>query len=398
MFQTSASNSQTNISIVPSGSSVSSTFTLEGDSATSSGATVGLLNNAGSNGEARLFSDRRGSSATYLPLTFYTGGSERVRIDTSGNVGIGVTPSASTLPTIQSQYGVLTGNDQLNIATNAYFGSAWKYTATAAAARYLQFNGAHQWYSAGSGAANAAISFTNTMTLSAAGVLTIGSAISLDPTTANALVVNSSGYIQLGTTTVRGRLHSVNAGFNPDTSAWATGAAFTSSGSFGGAYAIIDGSAGFGLYAVDSGATLLIGQGATSGGLTQKVRITAAGDVLVTGGGGLGYGTGSGGTVTQATSKSTTVTLNKTTGQITMNNAALAAGASVQFNFNNNTITATDTIIVNVNLSGVSVAGNYSVRPCITSGVAQITLKNESGGSLSEAVVLNFAVIKGATS
>lgn len=42
--------------------------------------------------------------------------------------------------------------------------------------------------------------------------------------------------------------------------------------------------------------------------------------------GGIGYQAGSGGAVMQATSKGTSVTLNKPSGQITMNNAALAAG------------------------------------------------------------------------
>jgi len=62
----------------------------------------------------------------------------------------------------------------------------------------------------------------------------------------------------------------------------------------------------------------------------------------------IGYAASGQGTVTQATSKSTGVTLNKSAGQITMNNAALAAGAAVSFVLTNSTISANDTIIVNV--------------------------------------------------
>ena len=229
------------------------------------------------------------------------------------------------------------------------------------------------------------------------GVVTIGSAISLDPTTANSLVVNSSGYIQLGTTTVRGRLHSVNAGFTPGTSAWANGASFTSSGSFGGGYAIVDGSAGYALYAIDGGGTLVIGQGATSGGLTEKVRIDSSSNFLVTGGGGLGYGIGSGGTVTQGagSGKATAVTLNKTTGQITMNNAALAAGASVVFTLSNTFVNSTTIPVVTTD--GYT---NYRVECAAVNGSGQafIRVTNVSGSNLGDAVVINFAIIKGATS
>ena len=49
-----------------------------------------------------------------------------------------------------------------------------------------------------------------------------------------------------------------------------------------------------------------------------------------------------GGTVTQATNKSTAVTLNAESGQITMNNAALAAAAEVSFTVNNDKVAATD--------------------------------------------------------
>ena len=112
---------------------------------------------------------------------------------------------------------------------------------------------------------------------------------------------------------------------------------------------------------------------------------------------GLGYGTGAGGTVTQATSKSTGVTLNKVCGQITMNGAALAAGASVSFTLTNSTIAATDT--VNLNIGSAASADSYNVMvTAVAAGSCRIQVQNFSAGSLSEALVLNFAVIKAVTS
>lgn len=105
-----------------------------------------------------------------------------------------------------------------------------------------------------------------------------------------------------------------------------------------------------------------------------------------------GYGVGSGGTVTQATSKTTAVTLNKPSGVITTNNAALAAGARVAFTVNCNRMKASDTVVV------VAGNGNYSaVVNNPANGSFTITLKNESGGSLSDAVAINFTILKGSS-
>ena len=106
----------------------------------------------------------------------------------------------------------------------------------------------------------------------------------------------------------------------------------------------------------------------------------------------IGYATAAQGTVTQATDKSTAVTLNKSSGQITMNGAALASVTNVTFTLNNSLLSAKDVLILNV--SGTATAGAYNCWvSSMTAGSATITLRNISGGSLSEAVVINYAII-----
>jgi len=106
----------------------------------------------------------------------------------------------------------------------------------------------------------------------------------------------------------------------------------------------------------------------------------------------LGYTTDAQGTVTQATSKSTGVTLNKSAGQITMNNAALASVTNVTFTLTNSFISGNDVLILNVGSGATAGAYNCWVSG-LSAGAATITLRNISGGSLSEAVVINFALI-----
>lgn len=111
---------------------------------------------------------------------------------------------------------------------------------------------------------------------------------------------------------------------------------------------------------------------------------------------GIGYATGAGGTVTQLTNKATGVTLNKVCGAITMHNAALAANANVTFTVTNSAVAAGDTVYP-VILSGGTTAA-YLVRcTAVGAGTFNLTVTNISAGSLSEAVVITFFVLKGVT-
>lgn len=107
----------------------------------------------------------------------------------------------------------------------------------------------------------------------------------------------------------------------------------------------------------------------------------------------IGYTAAAQGTVTQATSKSTAVTLNKPAGVITMNNASLATATNATFTLNNSFISANDTVILTIS-GGQATPGSYNVfANSLTAGAVSITLRNISGGPLSEAIVVNFAII-----
>ena len=110
----------------------------------------------------------------------------------------------------------------------------------------------------------------------------------------------------------------------------------------------------------------------------------------------LGYTAAAQTAVTQATSKSTGVTANTSAGQITMNNASLAATTNVTFTLTNSLLSAKDVVIVNV-ASANATAGAYNCWiSSMLAGSATITLRNITAGSLSEAVVINFAIIHNA--
>jgi hypothetical protein len=107
-----------------------------------------------------------------------------------------------------------------------------------------------------------------------------------------------------------------------------------------------------------------------------------------------GYQTGSGGAVAQGTSKATTVVLNKPCGTIALVNSALAAGAIVTFQLTNSFIGANDIIVAQHDSIGTF--GAYTITPNTpAAGSCKFSIRNNSAGSLSEAIVIRFAIVKG---
>jgi len=143
------------------------------------------------------------SGDTYLGTTtnhnllLITNNTTKATLDTSGNLGLGVTPSAwgtsNSIRAFQNSGGAIWNynSNNLLLGMNYYYnGSQRIYTTTAPASEYAQENGVHAWKIAASGTAGNAITFTQAMTLDA------------------------SGNLLVGTTTQRGRITVVNSGYS----------------------------------------------------------------------------------------------------------------------------------------------------------------------------------------
>jgi hypothetical protein len=113
-------------------------------------------------------------------ILFQTVGSNRAEIDSSGNLGLGVTPSAwaTGFTALEGNSGSVvfrSANTGLELWQNAIFSAGSSlYKTTAAASRYAQQLGSHIWSTAPSGTAGAAINFTQAMTLTQGGNLLVG--------------------------------------------------------------------------------------------------------------------------------------------------------------------------------------------------------------------------------
>jgi hypothetical protein len=221
-----------------------------------------------------------GNALVFGTASSNTTGTDRMTLDQSGNLGLGVTPSAwgqsGTLQAIQIKNTSLAGS-----GANAYWGSNWygggfdKYITTAAASLVVQTGGQHIWYNAPSGTAGNAITFTQAMTLDASGTLVIGattgtSGSKLD---VNGVIMASNGSAANPSITSRGES---NAGLFFGDNGVASYLGFSAGGIEGGRF--------------DPSGNLLVN---TTSGYTGKMRVNNASadgiGVQLTGSGGGAY-------------------------------------------------------------------------------------------------------------
>jgi hypothetical protein len=107
---------------------------------------------------------------TSTSLGFSTSGTKKMTLDSSGNLGIGVTPSAwNTVTALQANVAFIGSNSSTGYnGANCFYQSGWKYVNSSYAAKYdmnASDLGKHKWYTAPSGTAGTIISFTEIMSL-----------------------------------------------------------------------------------------------------------------------------------------------------------------------------------------------------------------------------------------
>jgi hypothetical protein len=136
----------------------------------------------------------------------------------------------------------------------------------------------------------------------------------------------------------------------------------------------------------------------STGGLAATGRLTSTDAIRSSSPtAGIGYGAGAGGTVVQLSSITTGVTLNKVTGQITTVSATTAAGAEDIFTVTNAVIAATDVPVLATTYGGAGTPLVYCKK--VAAGSFDIAIANlHASSALNAALVINFVVLKGATS
>jgi hypothetical protein len=248
MFQTSTVNGATRLHAIPNGTGVVSAIAAINNSDPNNASFMQVSVNAA---EAQLISTLAGTG-TYLPMTFYTGGSERMRVDTSGRVGIGTSsPATGVCLDVFGGYARLRSNTTINADISGNINA-------------LVFE------SSGGTGEHAIIAGGNTSN----NILTFYTTAAAAP--AERMRIDSSGNVGIGTTSPSTRLTVSSSGANGLDLAVDQGNAVASARLF-----FTNGTAGQGYSISNDTGSLKFNRAATAGSSTgtESMRIDSSGNV-----------------------------------------------------------------------------------------------------------------------
>ena len=197
------------------------------------------------------------------PILFRTNNTDKMTLDSSGNLGLGVTPSAWSARAIDFSTGsgvvsTVGGDGSSTFASiNAYNnGANWVYKSAGTASLFQLYGNTYRWFNAGSGSAGGTISFTQAMTLDASGNLLVG--------TTSAIGKLTLGFSTGSATITQASLFSSHDIF------------FQGNGNTGG-YTVFEDYGGSGVYVSTGSTTPII----FTPNRTERARIDSSGNLLV---------------------------------------------------------------------------------------------------------------------
>jgi len=223
-------------------------------------------------------------------LEFVSGGAPRMVIDSSGNVGIGVTPSAWSSGGKLEAVAFGTANQYSDFVSNAYYNSGWKYKTTGGATNIERNASSIMFKTAASGSAGAALTFTERMRIDSSGRVGVGTAAPLSQLqVGHATTVSSDSKIIFGksTASIQGYLpviqHSSTGGLSNDlvlatTSSTGSIRLYTGNASASGTFG---GTSNDERMRIDSSGNVLVGKAAT-GFSTDGIALYNTGQINIT--------------------------------------------------------------------------------------------------------------------